>query len=389
MIQRITQSKYAHAVLRLTGWAQGWLMPALLRRRTFGIAFAASLLAVVYWGLIASDLYVSEAHVVIQSTDQSNSSQSLNLGSMLGGGSSGSRADQLMFLDHLLSVDMLKKLDAKLNLRAHYSDWHRDPISRMWFEDTELEKFHRHYLSRISVVYDEFTGIVVIKAQAYDPKTAHAVTAALVEEGERYMNITSNKLAQERVDFFEKQVVETNKLASQERKAMLDFQNRNGLVSPQGTVDNLAAIINRLEAQRTDLQISRAGKLGYLMPDSSTIVDLNLQIAAIEKQIRQEQARLASPNGKTLNSTVDEFQRLQMNADFAQQVYNTAILALQSGRIEASRILKKVSILQSPTEPEYPLEPQRIYNIVVFILIALLIAGIVHMLAAIIRDHKD
>lgn len=389
MIGYIKQNRFFRAVTRLADWTRGWLVPALLRRRIFGATFVASLLAVFYWGLIASDLYVSEAHVIIQSTDQSSSQSSMSLGSMLGSMGSGSRTDQLVFLDHLLSVDMLKILDAKLNLRAHYSDWHRDPISRMWFEDTELEWFHLHYLSRVAVEFDEFTGILVIKAQGYDPKTAHAIAAALVEEGERYMNITSNKLAQEQVDFFERQVKDSSKRAIQARQAMLDFQNRMGLVSPQGTADNLAAIVNRLEAQRTDLQISRASKLGYLMPDSSGIVDLDMQIAAIERQINREQARLVSPNGKVLNSTVEEFQRLQMEADFAQEVYKTALAALENGRIESTRILKKVSLLQSPTEPQYPLEPRRIYNIVVFILFALLIAGTVHMLAAIIRDHKD
>jgi capsular polysaccharide transport system permease protein len=78
-----------------------------------------------------------------------------------------------------------------------------------------------------------------------------------------------------------------------------------------------------------------------------------------------------------------------MNAEFAQDVYKSALLALEKGRVEATRNIKKVSVLQSPTEPQYPLEPRRIYNTFVFILVTLLIAGIVHLLAAIIRDHKD
>jgi len=125
------------------------------------------------------------------------------------------------------------------------------------------------------------------------------------------------------------------------------------------------------------------------MPNSPNITELNMQIAAVEKQIGQEQARLVSPNGKMLNSIVEEFQRLQMNAEFAQDVYKTALVALEKGRIEATRTLKKVSVLQAPTEPQYPLEPRRMYNTVVFILVALLLAGVVQLLAAIIRDHKD
>ena len=387
MIDRIKQSPPARAMAGLAHWTRDQFAPALLRRRAFGAAFIASLLAAVYWGLIASDRYVSEAHVVIQRTDLS-SGASFNIGSLLGGASSANQ-DQLLLRDHLLSVDMLKNLDARLNLRAHYSDPQRDPISRMWFKDASLERFHLHYLSRVIVEFDDYSGVLSIQAQGYDPKTAHAIAAMLVEEGERFMNSMAHNLAQAQVSFLEKQVGEMHERVIRARHTVLDFQNRNGLLSPQGTADNLAAIVNRFEAQLTDLQARRAALLGYLTPDSAGVVELNLQIGAIEKQMAREKARLVSPNGKTLNRTVEEFQRLQMSAEFAQDVYKTALVALESGRVEATRTLKKVSVLQRPFEPQYPIEPRRIYNTVVFILLALVIAGILHLLAAIIRDHKD
>jgi capsular polysaccharide transport system permease protein len=388
MIDRIRQSPPARAMGRLADWTRDWFAPALLRRRAFGAAFIASLLAAVYWGLVASDRYVSEAHVVIQRTDLS-SGASFNIGSLLGGGSSANHEDQLLLRDHLLSVDMLKKVDARLNLRAHYSDPHRDPISRMWFEDASLERFHLHYLSRVIVEFDDYSGVLSIQAQGYDPRTAHAIAAMLVEEGERFMNSMAHSLAQAQVSFLEKQVGEMQERVIHARRTVLDFQNRNGLLSPQGTAENLAAIVNRLEAQLSDLRARRAALLGYLMPDSAGVVELDLQIGAIEKQMARDKARLTSPNGKTLNLTVEEFQRLQMNAEFAQDVYKTALVALESGRLDATRTLKKVSVLQRPFEPQYPIEPRRMYNTVVFILLALVIAGILHLLAAIIRDHKD
>jgi capsular polysaccharide transport system permease protein len=284
---------------------------------------------------------------------------------------------------------MLKKLDAKLNLRAHYSNWRRDVLSRMWFENTPLEWFHKHYLSRVSVEFDDYSGVLVIKTQGYDAKTAHAIAEMLVQEGERFMNFMGHSLAQEQVTFLEKQVADMNKRVVQARQAVLSFQNQKGLVSPQGTAESLAAVINRLESQRIDLQTRRAAMLGYLMPNSPNVVELNMQIAAVEKQIAQEKARLTSPNEATLNRTVEEFQRLELEAQFALDVYKTALVALETGRVEATRTLKKVSVLQSPFEPQHPVEPRRIYNTVVFILAALLIAGIMHLLAAIIRDHKD
>ena len=123
-----------------------------------------------------------------------------------------------------------------------------------------------------------------------------------------------------------------------------------------------------------------------------TLVDIamiDLEIGSIVKQLQAERGRLTSPKGGTLNRTVEEFQRLEMETVFAQYAYKTALVALEKGRMEATRNLKKVSLVQSPTLPQYPLEPRRIYNMLVFTLSVLVLAGIVQLLAAIIRDHKD
>jgi len=370
----------------LFAWTGGWAAP-VIRRRAFGLAVIASLLAALYWGVIASDRYVSEARVVVQRTDFA-AGDALNLGSLLG--STGpNQQDQLLLRDHLLSVDMLKKLDATLDLRAHYSDPERDPMSRLWFKNASLEWFHRHYLSRVSITFDDYSGVLSIKAQAYDPKTAHAVAAMLVEEGERFMNSLAHSLAREQVAFLEKEVAAMNHRVAEARERVVQFQNREGLVSPQATAENLVAIVGRLENELTDLTTRRAAMVSYLMPKSPSVVELDQQISAVKKQIAKEKSRLASPKHKTLNRTVEEYQRLQLSAEFALDVYKTALAALETGRVEATRTLKKVSVLQSPFEPQYPVEPRRLYNIAVFMLGALLIAGTVHLLGAIIRDHQD
>jgi capsular polysaccharide transport system permease protein len=388
MNDRIPEYQLTQEPTRPSSWLKRGPVPALLRHRTLSVALLACILAVIYWGIIASDRYVSEAQIIIQRTDLA-SSQAMDFGSLLTGTGGGSRTDQLLLRQHLLSIDMLSKLDAKLNLRAHFSDTQHDPWSRMWSKDTPIERFYRYYLSRVSIEFDDYAGVLIIQAQGYDPETAHAITSMLVEEGERTMNDMAHRLAQEQVAFVERQVAQSSDRFQKARQAVTAYQNQKGLVSPQSAAENLATVINRLEAQRSELQTRRSALLGYLSPQAAGVVEVDLQIAAIGKQIAGEQARLTGPRGKTLNSTVEEFQRLQMAADFAQDVYKTALIALEKGQVEATRTLKKVSVLQAPTLPQYPLRPQRIYNSIVFILVALLLAGVVHLLAAIVRDHKD
>ena len=347
-------------------------------------------LTIVYWLFFASDRYVSEATIIIQRTDLVGG-QEFDLSQVLTGAGAGSRPDQLLLREHLLSVDMLTKLDAALNLRAHYSDRRYDILSRMWFEDTEIEWFYRHYLSRVSITFDDFAGVLRISAQAYDPQTAHAVAAMLVNDGERFMNQIAHELATVQVTFLATQVKTAHDRLMEARGVLLEFQNKKGLMSPQATAESINIIIGKLEAQRTEIQTQLAALPTMLIPNHPNVMRLKQSLEAIEKQIEQERAKLASPSGEkhSLNYTLEEFQRLEMEVAFAQDIYKTALVGMERGRMEATRTIKKVSVLQTPVLPQYPDMPRNFYNSFVTLLFAGLLAGIIKLLEGIIRDHVD
>jgi capsular polysaccharide transport system permease protein len=382
-LRRPSPASLALSVLR-TG-----ARPLLARKNIFRSAVAISLCAAAYWGFIASDRYVSQADVIIQHT-ASGGNQPMDLGSLLAGGaSSGSRPDQLLLRNFLLSTGMLNKLEAALHLRAHYSDMARDPWSRMWSASVSQEAFHRYYLSHVSVEFDDYAGVLVIKAQGFDPKTAQAITTLMVAEGEKYMNDIGHRLAQAQVSFLETQVEKMATRFEEARLAVLAYQSKKGMVSPLSNAESGVGNINKLQATRVELQTRRTALLAYLAPKAPGVVDLDVQIDAIEQQISQEKSALTAPNSDPLNRTVEQFQRLEMAAGFAEDVSKTALTGLEKGRMEATRTLQKISVLQAPTLPEEPLEPRRLYNIITFVLVTMLIAGILNLLAAIIRDHKD
>lgn len=352
---------------------------------------AVILLASLYWGVVASDRFVSEAVIVVDRTDLAGDKGGADVVSMItGGGGGGSHfRDHALLRNYLISTDMLEKLDAKLDLRGHYSDKSRDLLSRMWKKDISREYFHDHFLSRANAEADVVEGVLRLRVQAYTPEMARAITLAIVEYGEAFLNEMVHRLASEQVSFLEDQVAKLGERVRNTRNALVDYQNSKGLISPQGAAESLSSIAARLESQISELKARREALLGYLSPGAPDVAQLNLQIAAQEKQLRTEMNKMAAPQGKTLNRFVEEYQRLQMEADFAKDLYRSALVALERGRVESVRTLKKLTVLQSPTSPQYPLEPRRTYNTIVWIIAALVVSGIVQMLAAIIRDHKD
>ena len=379
--------RFAELTSRSRQYARANMWPFMRRNPIFAVAAVLSLLSAVYWLAIAPDRYVSEAHVIVQRTELTKGI-SADLSSLLVGASSENRSDQLILRDYLLSADMVRKLDQELHLREHYSAWHFDPLSRLK-SDATIEELHKYYLSRVSVEFDDYSGVLVIKAEGFDPKTAQAITRALVREGENFMNGMAHALAKDQVNFLEQQVERMSQRAMKARQAVLDFQNRNGLVSPEVSAEAISGIIANLEGKRTELQAKLAALQSYLVPGHPNIVQLQQQIGAISQQIEDENARLVSPQGGKLNSQVEQFQRLTLKAKFAEDLYKTALAALEKGRVEATRTVKKMSIVRAPNLPQAAAEPNRIYETILYIVVIMLASSVLYLLSAIIKDHRD
>lgn len=343
-----------------------------------------SVLAAIYWLFIATPRYVSQAHVIVQNTDLSSSGPTDLASALIDG--AGDSGDQLLLRDYLLSVGMMQRLEDELHLRDHWSQGWVDPITRLWFGYTD-EDLYDYYLERVSVEYDEYDGVLVITAEAFDAPTAQAITSAMVRDGGEFMNRMAQDLALEQVQFLETQVERLGNRAMAERQAVTSYQNRNGLVSPEQSAEALTTIIAQLERQRSELRIELSSMGAYLVSDHPSLVEIRQQIAAIESQIAQERRRLSG--GEQINTKIEQFQQLQLKAEFAQNLYQNALTALEQGRIEGGRTIKAMSIIQPPTLPDEATRPSRLYNTALFILVAALLAGLLHLVIAVVRDHKD
>lgn len=339
----------------------------------------------MYWAGYASDRYVSSANVVLESPEVLPGQ--FNMAAMLSG--SNVTADLLLLRDHLLSVDMLHKLNADLDLRAHYSTNSVDVFSRMWSKDVPMEKFHQYFLSRVSVELDEYAGVLRINAEAFNPEMAQKIASLLLEYGEDHMNKMGQKLASEQVLFIEEQVKDLSERLSESRERLIAYQNEHGLISPTGTVESISTVIAGLENELALAEAERNSLKSFQSKTSPEMIKLTSKIRALETQIRNESSRVAKASGDALNQLSSEYEELAMKSQFALDLYSNALAALENTRVEAVRKLKQVSILQNPTLPEYAVKPERVYNIFSFIFLVLLIGLIAQMLALIIKDHRD
>lgn len=350
----------------------------------WAVAFAAIFVAVVYWSVMATERYVSEATVVLGSPEIAPTAFSFS--SLLSG--TGGSGDLLLLREHLLSVDMLRKIDETLKLREHYSQSSIDFLSRM-SADASIESFHQHYLKHVEIVFDEYSAVLRVRVQAYSSEMAHAMATQLLTAGEAHMNDMGQRLAQEQLNFIDAQVATLSERLLTSREALLTFQNKHGLVSPSGTVESIFAIVSQLQGQLALREAEKKAGSRFQSNNAAEMVRLQSQIDALKQQIDLEKARMAQTSGDALNRLAAEYETIQLQARFALELYSNSLMALENTRVEAARKLKQISVLQQPTMPEYAVEPRRIKAMMIFTFFAMCIAALIHLVMLVIRDHRD
>src|SRR5579859_3983529 len=103
-----------------------WLKKHLMLVLT---VIAPTLLASVYYGLIASDVYLSESRFVVRSPDQHGQGGIVNQ-LLQGTGLSRAQDDTYSVHDYILSRDALRELDARLGVRKSFTSHTIDFIDR-------------------------------------------------------------------------------------------------------------------------------------------------------------------------------------------------------------------------------------------------------------------
>ncbi|WP_252107362.1 MULTISPECIES: chain-length determining protein [unclassified Halomonas] len=352
----------------------------------WALAILAIILVTFYWFVWAQDRFVSRATVVLDSPQVAT--PEISFASLMGGGGGGNTHDLLLLREHLLSVDMLRQLDDALDFREHYSE-HGDIFSTLWNADAPIEELHNYYLRRVNVELDEYAGVLIVEVQGYTPEFAHDMTQMLLEAGEEHMNQMGHRLADEQVRFLEQQMVRLEERFRETRSELLDFQNEYGLISPTATVESLNQVVATLEGDLARLQAQRDALASFQSSQSAELRQVERQITALRDQISEQSERLAQAAGGALNRVSAEYETLELQAQFAQETYSSALAALENTRLEAARQLKQVSVLQSPLYPEYPTEPDRLYNSSVFAIITIFLAFILSMIIMIVKDHRD
>ncbi len=344
-----------------------------------------TLLSAVYFGLIASDVYISESRFVIRTPERQTASP---LGSILkGAGFSRSQDDSYTVQNLILSRDALRALDEKLGARHAFGKG--DVFSRFpgldW--DDSFENLHRYYQKMVGVQLDGVSSIATLTVRAFDAEGAYRMNQMLLEMSETLVNQLNDRARQDMIKFAAAEVAQAESKAKLAALALARYRNEKGVIDPEKQsaipLQQIAKLQDELIAAKTQL-----AQLQMLTKDNPQIPVLKKRIQTLEAEIELESDRVAG-NGRSLASKAAEFQRLALEKEFADKQLASALASLEQARNEAQRQQLYLERIAQPSLPDAAMEPRRLRAVLAVFVLGLIAWGVLTMLIAGIKEHQD
>jgi capsular polysaccharide transport system permease protein len=329
------------------------------RRVRLVLAFLPTILAVLYFGLIASDRYVSEAKFVVRTAAKPHGFA--GLGSFLQmTGLARSQDDVFSVQDFMTSRDAARQLEDKLPISDIYGRSEGDFIARYpsLIYGATLEEFHRYFQWMLSVSYSSTTGITTLRVQAFRPDEAQDVALALLDLGEQMVNRMNERIQGDAVRTASEEVSRNEQRLIAAQVAITDFRNRELMIDPARSSVIVTEVTARLGAELTQTK-TQLTEMMAASPSSPQIGALQRHIAALEAQILQERSRI-SDQSTGLAGKLAEYERLVLEREFAKQALTAASAGLDTARAEARRQQLYLERVVEPNKADFPMMPQRL-----------------------------
>lgn len=346
-----------------------------------------TLLAAVYFLLIATPRYVSESHFIVRSGSQ-NQPSSLGV-ALQSVGLSASQTDAFAVLEYIASRDGLEALQGRFDLPAIYGPAGADPLSRWprFWEKSSDEALYKGFQRFMTVGYNGSTGISVLRVEAFRARDAQALNEALLAGGEALINRLNERAAADAIVEAARTRDEAQARLASAQLALTAFRNREQYLDPTRAAAESSQLIGGLLASVAQLKAERS-QLAAEAPNSPQLPVLTARINAFERQIAEERAKIAGQSD-SLAPKVATYEELTMQREFADRELAQATARLTSAEQEARRQKLYLERIVNPSLPDSPTRPRRWYAVLTVLLSTLLAYGVGWLLWAGVREHRQ
>lgn len=347
-----------------------------------------TLLSVVYFGLIVSDRYISEARFIVRSADKPAAQGAAAY--LQDFGIVRANDDAFAIADYIHSRDVMQAVEKVIDLRTIYSRPGADPFTRFGGPSAAAktdEALFRYYIRQVAVEKDAESGITAVKVSAYRPEDAKALLDRIIGLSELRVNQLNVRARRDSLADSERALNEAVRRLAQATVDLTRYRESAGTVDPQqsagATVDRSSSLQQELAQLQVTLQtmIARA-------PGNPSIPALRQRIAALSGQVAAQQQQLTGDRD-SLSGVLGGYEQQLVEQELAEKAYEAAQKQFDAARSEADRQQVFIELIARPNMTDEPQEPRRLRYILTAALLSFWAFLIFYLLLSGSREHLN
>ncbi len=344
-------------------------------------------ISIIYFGLMKSDIYISESHFIVRSPDRQAQTA---LGAIFqGAGFSRSLEDIYSVHDFMRSRYAVQNINAKMNLRKAFTKPEIDFFSRFnpLGLDNSLEALFRYYQKHIAIDLNTLSSISTLSVRSFNADDSYRINELLLQMGEQFINELNDRGRQDLVRFATSEVNIAAQKSKAAAKELSDFRNKQGVFDPEKQSGlqllQLSKLQDELFATKTQLSQVQA-----FTPQSPQIPSLKNRMSIIQEAMQSEMANVAG-GGRSLTNKAVEYEHLVLEQSIADKQLAAAMISLEQVRSDALRKQLYLERIVPPNKPDIAIEPYRLKSVLSTFFLGLITWSILTMLIAGVREHHD
>ncbi|WP_323034651.1 sugar transporter [Pararhodobacter sp.] len=347
------------------------------------------LVVTIYLYAFASDRYASNTGFTVRSEETSSATELAGGLSALVGGSSSSNANVLYA--YIQSQDMVERVQAQLDIRAHFSEnWATDPVYSIW-PDATIEDLLWFWGRIMRISFDSGTGLMDVQIRANSAQFAQDIARTVVRESERMINDLN---AQARTDSMAMANADLDAALERLRSAreeLAAFRARTQIVDPQADIQGRMGVINNLQQQLAQALVDHDLLLQTTAETDPRVRQAERRIEVIQERISSERLNFATQDVTVFDTDyprlIAQFESLMVNQEFAERTYTASLTALDAARSNIQRQSLYVATYIRPTLAQSAEFPQRKLTIILCAIFLILIWAAITLIYYSLRDR--
>ena len=346
-------------------------------------------LTTAYLYLRAADQYASTTGFAVRTEEMGSAFDILGGIPQLGGSSS---SDTDILYEFIQGQQLVAEIDEALDLEAIYSrHWATDPVFSLR-PDATIEELVDHWRRKVRIAYDAGTGLIEIRALAFEPREAQAIATAIFESSAEMINSLSAIARDDATRYAREELEEAVERLKVAREAMSAFRSRTQIVDPAADLQGQMGLLNTLQGQLAAALIELDLLRETAREGDPRISQAERRIDVITRRIEEERGKFsiggADSERDDYVAILAEFDRLDVDLQFARTAYTAALSAFDTAQAEAQRKSRYLAAYVTPTLPQSAGHPRRAVLSALAGLFLLLAWAILSLIFYSIRDRR-